>query len=403
MKFKPNQDHTSIAIYAFLVIIAAILFYQAINHIPVLFNAGKAVLGFIKPIVFGFVIAFLLNPMMRIYEKRLTAKRLKPTQKRALSILMTYITMVFILGLFFRLVIPQIALSVESLVGMIPKYAELLNGFYNDIVTTMQNLHISSDAELMAFLEGFRESTLNTLNAFFSALPNYVADFIPRAFSAGARFTGGLIDILLGLIISIYFLADREKLFAQIKKIVNALFTPNTCRILYDVTQDANRVFSGFIIGKIIDSAIIGILCFILMSILNIPYAVLISVIVGVTNVIPYFGPFFGAIPSALILLIIDPMKMLIFLIMILVLQQFDGNILGPKILGDTTGLSPLWVIFSIMLFSGIFGLLGMFIGVPLFALIYIIVRRVVSYLLERKGLSTDTRDYASDSNPLIK
>lgn len=403
MKFKTNPHYTSVAIYAFFVIVAALLFYQAINNVPFLFDAGRAIFGFIEPIVLGFVIAFLLNPLMRTFETHILRNRFKPTRRRALAILLTYVVTFVVLGLFFRLVIPQLILSLESLFGMIPQYMELLNNIYNDIARSISTFHLNSDANITTFLNNMRDNTINALNDFLIDIPNYVANLIPQVFSAGARFTGSLIDILLGLIISIYFLADREKLFAQTKKMTYALFNPNTCRLFYDIAQDANRVFSGFIIGKIIDSAIIGVLCFLLMSIFQMPYIVLISVIVGVTNVIPYFGPFFGAIPSILIILIVDPIQALGFAVLILALQQFDGNILGPKILGDTTGLSPLLVIFSIMLFSGLFGVLGMFIGVPLFALIYTIIRRFIAYLLERKGLSNDTRDYDSEMNPLIK
>jgi predicted PurR-regulated permease PerM len=211
------------------------------------------------------------------------------------------------------------------------------------------------------------------------------------------------LNIVLGLIISIYLLFDRERFFAQTKKLMAAILPRRANTLVTEIAQESHTIFQGFIVGKIIDSIIIGILCYIFMALLQFDFALLISVIVGVTNVVPYFGPFIGAIPGILILYIVEPKQALWFLIFIFLLQQFDGNILGPKILGDSIGISAFWVVFSITLFSGIFGILGMFIGVPLFALLYSLVKRFTAFLLRRKGESTSTRDYDSTVNPLLK
>lgn len=407
MKFRPNKHYVSIAICAFFVIAAAILFYEAITNLSVIFSAGRAVMQFIQPIIYGFVFAFLLNPMLRMYDDRLlprlTKGKLRPRARRAVSLVLTYITMIFIITLFFRLVIPQLVLSLESLFLIVPKYIESLNNLYLDLTKALADYQILNEGtELATLLRNITNKLTDSLEGVIENAYEYVTGLLPQIFSAGAKLTTGIVNFFLGIIISIYFLYDREKLFAQAKKIGHALFSQRTNSLLYDICMDANRVFSGFITGKIIDSAIIGVICFVGMSLMRMPYAVLISVIIGVTNIIPYFGPFIGAIPSILIIVLYDPWKALLFLIFILVLQQFDGNVLGPKILGDTTGLSALWVIFAIMLFSGIFGVLGMFIGVPLFAMIYILVKRAVAFLLHRKGEPVDTKDYASEKNPLL-
>lgn len=407
MKFRPNRHYTTVAIYAFLVVAAAILFYEAVMNFSAIIGGAKSFLQFVQPVVNGFIFAFLLNPMLRMYDDRvlvfLSRGRMSSKPRRVIGLLLTYVTIFLIVGLFFRMVIPQLLLSIESLFDTVPKYLSGVNNLYYSLLRFLEDFEIiSGNTELEMLLGDLTQKVRDTLNGLFEGAYEYLAGLIPQVFSASARITSSLINFLLGIIISIYFLFDREKLFAQAKKICNALFSERINGLIYDVATDANRVFSGFIVGKIIDSAIIGLLCFIVMAIAGWEFPVLISVIVGVTNIIPYFGPFIGAIPSILILLIVNPMQALLFGIFVLLLQQFDGNILGPKILGDTTGLSALWVIFAIMLFSGLFGVLGMFIGVPLFALIYTTVKRIVAYLLSRKGKSTDTRDYASDKNPLI-
>ena len=232
-----------------------------------------------------------------------------------------------------------------------------------------------------------------------------IQDFISTAMPSITKLLGNvtvgvigvvnaLKDSILGIIISVYVLYAKEQFIAQAKKIIVALTPDNFSKPFISLVRETHGVFGGFISGKIIDSLIIGVLCFIGTSILGMPYAVLVSVIVGVFNVIPFFGPFIGAIPSALLILMVDPLKCLWFVIFIIVLQQFDGNILGPYILGGTTGLSAFWVIFAILTFGGLFGFIGMFVGVPVFAVIYTLISRGINKKLEKKGRSTATADY---------
>ena len=201
-------------------------------------------------------------------------------------------------------------------------------------------------------------------------------------------------NIVLGLIVSVYLLLDKEKFYAISKKIVCAMFSKKTADRIFELTYRSNNTFGRFLSGKIIDSAIIGVISFILFTIAKMPYVVLISVIVGITNIIPFFGPFIGAVPCFVLILFESPMKALIFLALIFFIQQLDGNVIGPKILGDSIGISAFWILFSILVAGEIFGFMGMIIGVPLFAVIYSIIKENIEYRLKEKNLPTDTEDY---------
>ena len=203
-----------------------------------------------------------------------------------------------------------------------------------------------------------------------------------------------VLNILIGLIISVYVMASKETFAGQAKKMIYAIFKPVRANIIVETVRKSNEIFGGFISGKILDSAIIGVIAYIVLAIMKMPDSILIAVIVGVTNIIPFFGPFIGAIPSFVIIVLQDPMKGIYFLIFIVILQQIDGNIIGPKILGDSTGLSSFWVVFAIMVFGGLWGFPGMLLGVPIMAVIYYIVRRSISYFLKKRGLSDQTSEY---------
>lgn len=205
---------------------------------------------------------------------------------------------------------------------------------------------------------------------------------------------GGIFDVIIGMIISFYFLFSKEMFVRQIKKCTYAMFSSRHANLVLHFATKTNEIFGGFIIGKLIDSAIIGVLCFIGLSILKMPYTLLVSVIVGVTNIIPFFGPYIGAIPSAILIMLEDPMKGIYFIIFVLILQQFDGNILGPKILGNSTGLSAFWVIVAILLGGGLFGFVGMVMGVPTFAVLYYMVGVIMKSRLEKKELPTESSYY---------
>lgn len=413
MKFEQDIKMTKVAIYTFLVLAAAIVFFLLLQQLGTMYTWIGKIIGLLMPVVYGFAIAYILNPAVRMFDDRmlprLFKKRpLKASASRGLSILLTYLLALIIISLFLALVMPQLITSLIGIGANVPSYLKSLQTLYFRVTDSLAEYQILEDTQASETIEMVVGYALTAFESLLERLGEWLTqDLLNIVVNFATGLTSGILDGVLGVIISIYFLADREKLLAQSRKVSVAVFKDNTTQYLHEIALDSNRVFSGFIIGKLIDSLIIGILCFIGMSILRLPYAMLISVIVGVTNVIPYFGPFIGAIPGILLIFISSPDKgpgqALVFGIFILVLQQFDGNILGPKILGDTTGLSAFWVITSIMLFSGLFGVLGMFIGVPLFAVLYNLVKRIINHILRKRGESTNTSDYASEKNPLIK
>ena len=284
------------------------------------------------------------------------------------------------------MLIPELYKSIRDLVFTLPRQINLLVNQIGDIQADESNTGVMMRTFIKQATSTFQDWLSNNLftrmNEVMGRLTNGVIDFVSEIFNA-----------LIGVIVSIYVLYSKETFGRQCKKMTYALLNPSHANVVLHITQKANDIFGGFLIGKIIDSAIIGVLCFIGLSFLNMPYTMLVSVIVGVTNVIPFFGPYIGAIPSTLLILLANPIKGIYFLIFILLLQQLDGNFIGPKILGNSTGLSSFWVIFSILLGGGLFGFLGMLLGVPTFAVIYYIIELIIDGRLHRKNLP-ESSDY---------
>lgn len=397
MKFEHNKKYTTIAIYVFLTVVSCLL------AAAVLINFGRIqryvfkMIDILIPFIYAFVIAYLLNPVMMFFEKnimhRVRFKRPHPKLSRVVSLIAAYIFAFIILGIFLGTVLPQIANSLSSLLDKIPSAIKAADSLTDSIAGILQDFHISQE-----LVNKFSDYITQAVNGLLDML----GQVVPYLLNMTRTITIGLKNALLGLIISVYMLASKEKFFAQLKKMMYALLPKQYVDRTIDLARSSHKTFSGFINGKIIDSLMIGILCFLGMRIFNMPYSALISVIVGVTNVIPYFGPFIGAIPSALIILIEDPITAFWFCLFILALQQFDGNILGPKILGGTTGLNSFWVIFSIIIGGGLFGIVGMFIGVPLFAVIYALVRTFIEQRLQKKGMPQKTEAYKTDDIYLL-
>ncbi|WRS28011.1 AI-2E family transporter [Oscillospiraceae bacterium MB08-C2-2] len=410
MKFPRNEKYASIAVYTFLVLGALLVLSQFLQNISFLSGWVQGTLQLLAPIFYGFVIAFLLNPLLRWFDDKLLCrifkkwkKQPKPVTRRGIALGLTYLTTFVVLSVFIGLVLPE--LRVVTQIGSNVSYyihsVEKLYTRFNEWVSGLQL--ISADGNTQVLLQTLSERLAELTEGLVESIVQYLTYGVSAIFAATTRLTAGILNGVLGVIVSIYFLMDREKLFAQLKKIIRAIFPQKISNLLYEIALDCHHIFNGYIVGSVTDSLIVGILCFIFSSILQIPSALLISTIVGITNIIPYFGPFIGVIPGFLIVFAQNPTAALWFVIMILVLQQIDGNIIAPKILGDSTGLSPLWIIFAITLFSGILGIAGMFLGVPLFAILYSLIRRLVNFLLRRKGESIKTRDYDSAKNPLIK
>lgn len=355
-----------------VVICVGVLLYQGVTH----FAQIKAVVGefldVLQPFIVGFVVAYLLNTPINYFEKKVFPKFKNP---RLPSLITVYLLALVAIAVLLQLILPQVGSSVASLIGNLSGYLENVNVMAQDII---ERFHIEGEG-------------ITDLVADYQTIINRAAEFItasvPNLLNFGIAVGNGLVTALTALIASIYMAAGKDRFVAQMKKLVFALFPVKQSSRIMDVAKRANHIFVSFINGKIIDSAIIGVLCFALTLLLRIPYAELVSVVVGVTNVIPFFGPFIGAIPCIMILLMVDPWAALRFLIMILALQQFDGNILGPKILGNSTGLSALWVLVGIVVGGGLFGFMGMLLGVPTFAVLYSLVREWSDRKLMEKGI----------------
>lgn len=389
MKFEWNKKYNTAAIYTFLTLAVTIMFALALKNLDLLGKNISYAAELIKPILYGIAIAYVLNPMMSFFENKVILKSIKKVSKksaRTISIILTYISVFLIVGVLFWIIIPEVGISISNIAG------KILN-FINHIDSYTRKL-----SEMIPFHEippEIFENFSKTITSLMMNLYSFVSNAVPQILNFTVKISTGFVKFILGIIVSIYVLIDKEVFFAQIKKFLSAFLSREKVNLIIELTHEGNDIFSGFISGKILDSFIIGMICFVSMTLLKIPSAMLVSVLVGVTNVIPYFGPFIGAIPSAMIILVDSPSKAFLFVFLILIIQQFDGNILGPKILGDSTGLSAFWVIFAILFFGGAFNIVGMFIGVPTFAVIYNLIKRIVNYRLTKKNMPTDSKSYA--------
>ena len=354
------------------VVLVGIAFYLCLSNFDLVRGKVAEVVKIFTPFIAGFALAYLLNLPMRFFERRVF-RRFRA--RRGLAILASYLLAGVVLAVLLGLVLPQLVQSVMALAANVPTYLRNLNELLDFVI---DKFHV--DEEIVSQLGMTYKEIVQKLTAIVTAAA-------PQLLNFSVALGSGVVTGLTALISSIYMLAGKDKLIFQLKKVVYALMpTPKAKRFL-SVCGHANGVFAGFINGKLIDSAIIGVLCFVCMSALRMPLALLISAVVGATNVIPFFGPFIGAIPSVMILLIVDPWSALWFGILIILLQQFDGNILGPKILGDSTGLSAIWVLVAIIVGGGLFGFAGMLLGVPAFAVLYSLSSDFIAARLAARGV----------------
>lgn len=339
-----------------------------------------------------------MNPILVFFEEKCFRKLLKknldknPSSRlpRILSITVTVLTVLLCLGGLLSIILPQLAASIKGLFDKIPGYLEAAKNWGDQTIAGNKMLSSLLGNSLDGLINS-AQSLLEKATPTINQLIGNVTDFV---IGSAIGVVNGVKNFVLGIIISIYVMFSKEKFAAQTKKILYALFSKqHTDRILRN-TRRTHHIFGGFVTGKLLDSLIIGIITFVVLFIVKMPYAVLISVIIGVTNVIPFFGPIIGAIPCAVILLFEDPLKALLFIIIIIIIQQFDGNLLGPKILGDSTGLPAFWVIFAILLGGGLFGFLGMLLGVPTFAVVYSLLKTLIEERLKKKKQPSDTLAY---------
>jgi len=353
----------------------------------------------LSPFIYGFVMAYLLSPIFNAVIRRLYPK-LEPktkTKKTALTLSKVVATLVCLAVLFgvvggmLALLVPQVIESIRGLTATLPGRFDQVSSWLNEILAGFENQEVAESIN-----NGFNEFQDHILTWIQDTLLPGVGSFMQRL-STGVMVTiRTAFNIIIGVIACVYFLNGKEKFRAQFKMIISAFFSEKRATGIYDFFAFSNKTFGGFITGKLIDSLIIGVLCFVAMRIVGLPYPILISTIIGVTNIIPFFGPFIGAIPSIAIICIISPMQALYFLILVVILQQLDGNVIGPAILGNSLGIASFWVMFAIVVGGGLFGFLGMVIGVPIFAIIYYYLSRYVDKRLKEKELDAKTKDYLS-------
>ena len=395
MREEHDRRYFKWGLTALVVIFISILLVVIFTNLPGFFALLGSIGKILSPLVSGIVIAFLLNPIFNFVDLRLRPLLLRrgmkekkaKTLSRAAALVFAFLFGGFIVYAFFAMLVPQLYESVMSIIESAPAYYQSLEKWAVNI--------LEGNPEIRTYVEKALE-TIQTYvqnwvkTSFLSDVQKLLATLTTSVMAVVKSIT----NFIIGLVASIYILWSKDTFQAQAKKMVVAACKPAAADHLLDLGSSINRIFSGFIIGKIIDSAIIGVLCYICMTLMKMPYTALIATIVGVTNVIPVFGPFIGAVPSALIILLVDPLQAFYFVIFIIVLQQVDGNVIGPKILGNTVGISGFWVLISITVAASIFGFAGMLLGVPVFAVIYLIISDIVNSALRRKNKTTITDDY---------
>ncbi|MGN1146835.1 MAG: AI-2E family transporter [Lachnospiraceae bacterium] len=402
MKLKINNKYFKWGVTAFSVIAASLCFYYLVFHISEIIQNIKSLLNIIMPVIFGLIIAYLLTPILNFIEKRILnplcdSLKIKETVRRkrwvrAVAVVLTSCLLILLLYALIAMLVSQIVPSIQNIINNFDSYVINLSAWLNKLLEDNQDLKnfvIPQVNRLSLDLEKWLTDTATLIAKSGEVLKTVslsILSFLKVAW-----------NFIIGFIISIYVLASKETFSAQGKKMIYAIFENDTANSVLSSLRFVHRTFIGFISGKVLDSLIIGLLCFIGTTLMNTPYAALVSVIVGVTNIIPFFGPYLGAIPSAFLILIVDlahPMNCISFIIFIIILQQVDGNLIGPKILGESTGLSGFWVIFAITVFGGLFGILGMIVGVPIFAIFYAAVKGLVNRSLKKKSMPLNTETY---------
>ena len=397
---KKDNHYFAWGLTAVCVVCAIMLIYDLIFRDSIVMAYTGKLMGILAPILYGCAIAYLLAPVVNWFE-RIIFRRTggKPVKGvRAISIVLTLLVVFALLYALMSVLLPELYKSVQQLFANVGNYYKTIEGWVLQLLENNPELARQVEVSLNEYYEDiFR-------NQHYQEALVWVKDnLMPQLQTAVQAVTGGVLgvlvffkNLLLGVMVSLYLLASKEGFAATSCKLCYTALPEEWAAWLIRGVKATDRIFSGFVRGKLLDSLIIGIICFICSSILDFPYAPLVSVVVGVTNIIPFFGPFLGAIPSAFLILLASPIKCLYFIIFILALQQFDGNILGPKILGNSTGISGFWVIVAILVGGGLWGVAGMFLGVPICACVYAGVRAFSAYRLKKKGLPVSSASYAT-------
>lgn len=382
-----NLDNKKKLPVALTVYFSLILIVITIGQYDKLSSVANSILSVLSPLIIGFTLAYLLNPILNLYEKKVFKFIKNKRALRILCVLCTYLSLVLLLSCLIMLVVPQITKSITDLTQQFETYMQNTLDLIDSILVKLKARHIIPQNINSESVIQFVSDQFSTGNSWLKTVMSFLADnlhtfmIIPK-------------NLLVGLFISIYALLSKERVAAQLKKAGKAILKDETFDRIYHRMIFTHSTFGGYFTGVLLDAIFVGVLTFIVLIIFGVPYASLVAVLVAVTNVIPVFGPFIGAIPSALIIFISEPQKVIIFIIAILIIQQIDGNIIAPKILGNSTGMSSLAVIIAITVMGSSFGFIGMLIGVPVFAVIIALIKELTDERLTRMGLSPDTADY---------
>lgn len=396
MKFERNKKYATIALYVgLLILFGAFVVVFFINYHD-FGSYVKKVFKVLTPIIYGVVIAYILNKIVKIFERRvfvfLDKKEGKLKLKRSLSVICAYIVFIVVLALFVWLMVPQVVAGLNDLSRNITFYIDAVTGWITKI------------GEKSETLAEYAKKITEYLKDITSVIYDFVIEYImPRVSGFLGEFVGVLKDLVVGIVLSVYFLLQKEKLIAQGKRFLRAILPERGYSKFINIAKQTDDSFGGYIVATAFDSLLVGIECFIIFGIFGIPYYPLVSLIVGVTNFIPFFGPFLGAIPSAFIIFIADPISVVWFIILVVIIQQIDGNFIMPKIVGKHIGLSSVWVVIAITIMSGLFGFFGMVFGVPIFSMIYVWIDDAVKNSLKKKSLPTEIIDYSDENGKEIE
>lgn len=398
MKKNNPFKYLEIGITVFVVIAASILFYFVFNNWKSILAEIKNLFRILSPFIWGMLIAYLLRPLLKQIEKRVTlpiAEKIFDNKDfaskfgRAVAIFISILIFLLVISAVVWMVVPQLYTSIETL-------AKNSDVFLNTAVSWGKRVLKSNpilQENFISLVDNLTDSVVDW--AKLKLMPN-MANIVSIISTGIVSVITGVASFFIGLIVSVYLLYHKEKVSSGSKRLLYSVFSLKSAGNILATLRYADEIFMNFISGRVLDSTIIGIICYVGCAILDMPYVLLVAIIVGITNIIPFFGPFIGGVPSTIIILTVSPMKALIFVIFIVILQQFDGNILGPKILGESMGLNGFWVMFSIILGAGVFGFAGMLIGVPIFMLIYTGVGILIERGLERKGLPVENSFYSN-------
>lgn len=398
MKLQFKNTKMENAFYAFLAAAASIVFFLVVMNLSSIFSWIGALWKMLLPLVYGFVLAYILNSPMNFFENKVFKflDRKKPHRKlrRTLAVVVTMISALVVVTAFVAIIAPQLYQSVVTLINNATSYIHKAE----ELIGVVANwLNLSQEA-----INGVNNWINDMGKNIVKQLQDLLPSLLPAVIDYSKIMISGIADFIIGIVLCVYLLYNKENYFAKAKKAQYALLPKKFVDRTIDIAHESHSIFTGFIVGKLLDSLMVAVICLIGCLILRVPFALLISVIVGVCNIIPVFGPVVATCITGFIVLVIDPLKAIWYIIFLIVLFQVDGNILEPKILGDSTGLSAFWVMIAILVGGGLFGFIGMFIGVPTFAVLYSLITRFINKRLNKKGMSTTLEDYASDKHPII-